>query len=323
MEQEWSRDIYLMHHYTLSTSVSFCPEDESIKYLWQTYLPTIAVDHPFLMQGLLALSALHLSQLRPDERSFRTTALRHQALALSLFRSTIPGLDQSNSDAMFGLAIILSITSVASSKWSPPLMQGGVAPLSDIIEPLLLTRGVVNILSHSSHWIAQGPMKPFLDLAPMNTPQAPLSSATVAQFAKLHAVIADVFLADSPTWKIFDEALVALKASYSEIVARHGQPSRNPGMAWKWPVMISQEFFSHLNHHDPLALIIFGHFAILSRGSLGPEWYLNEWADRAFASAKECLPMEWREYMIWPQEQLVDRLQAVIAGESADVVDSK
>jgi hypothetical protein len=89
-----------MHHYTKYTAASLMDNKEMTRQ-WEVIIPEVALLHPFLMEGLLALSALHLTSLRPKERATWTPlALNHQNIALASFRSTIPELNEENCHAL-------------------------------------------------------------------------------------------------------------------------------------------------------------------------------------------------------------------------------
>src|ERR1700709_50976 len=82
-------ELELLHHWTLFASIGFGdkPGDE---VLWQVEIPRIACKQPFLMRGILAVSALHMSRVRPDKRQeFLLRDVYHQNLALPSYRYVI------------------------------------------------------------------------------------------------------------------------------------------------------------------------------------------------------------------------------------------
>ena len=56
-----------MHHYSNNVAKAHHGRGERVLHLWSEHIPAEAVKHPFLMHGLLALSALHVAFLRPSE----------------------------------------------------------------------------------------------------------------------------------------------------------------------------------------------------------------------------------------------------------------
>lgn len=60
-------DMALLHHWVLTASLAMVNNHHMDKY-WQVTFPQISFKHPFVMSGLLALSALHLAYLQPEQR---------------------------------------------------------------------------------------------------------------------------------------------------------------------------------------------------------------------------------------------------------------
>jgi hypothetical protein len=86
------------------------------------------------------MSALHLTSQRPEDRSIWTPlALKHQNIALASFRRTLPALDEENCHAMFGLAILISVTSMAFASYGTQLSPGFTLDLDDAIVSCVLS----------------------------------------------------------------------------------------------------------------------------------------------------------------------------------------
>lgn len=88
--------------------------------LWQFTVPQLAVQFPFLMHGMLALSALHLAKLRPERRrKLITKATTNESQALPSYRSTVKNPNQENIHAIFAFSGFVAQYSLAASKsWS-------------------------------------------------------------------------------------------------------------------------------------------------------------------------------------------------------------
>lgn len=98
------------------------------------------------MNGLLAVSALHLAYLNPDlSKSYCTVSAHYQSLALDAFSSRVTDIDETNSDAYYllaGLIFLMSTFSIAhfeADKLTPNevaqsfiLVQGKLLPVSSL-----------------------------------------------------------------------------------------------------------------------------------------------------------------------------------------------
>lgn len=61
-------DTALFAHFIDSTSLSISKNNATLE-LWQHIVPGLATQHPFLLHGLLAISALHLASLSSDKEA--------------------------------------------------------------------------------------------------------------------------------------------------------------------------------------------------------------------------------------------------------------
>ncbi|GKT70800.1 LOW QUALITY PROTEIN: hypothetical protein ColTof4_03223 [Colletotrichum tofieldiae] len=97
-------DMALLHHWTISTSrtiVGFAGADD----WWQQAFPRIAFGHPFVMHGILSLTALHLAHLDlHNRRRYMADAARRHNQALHGFGEAIANISDDNSDAIFACA---------------------------------------------------------------------------------------------------------------------------------------------------------------------------------------------------------------------------
>lgn len=130
-------------------------------YLWRDVIPQEALRHPFLLHGLLAMSAMSLAYLRPDETDkFVTVCDKHQTVALSGFRAVLSGpVTEDTANAAFALSSIISVLSMARAKATaaarpPPIYLR----VEDVTEVFLLTRGVREVISLGVEHIKKGPL---------------------------------------------------------------------------------------------------------------------------------------------------------------------
>jgi predicted phosphohydrolase len=96
-----------MHHYTSVTSKTFS-DSPAQKVAWQEDIPTIAYDAEYLMDAILAVSALHLRALNPSDRSVVRASHGYMASALAKFSSLLKdGVSELNAEALFSTAALI------------------------------------------------------------------------------------------------------------------------------------------------------------------------------------------------------------------------
>jgi hypothetical protein len=154
--QEWtSQDPELMHHYTLHTSKTLARRPE-MQEAWQATIPEIAYGYEFLMHGILGLSALHLSHLKPEKYShYLANAGFHMSLGLRSYRRILMAPSQENCFALFCFSGLIMVYIYASPM--DPLESHSAAGLDSIFELLGLCRGTLVLRPFFDH-IQQSPL---------------------------------------------------------------------------------------------------------------------------------------------------------------------
>lgn len=95
---------------------NFCTEtyhtihrDPVQQSVWKDSVPRIARSFDFVMHSLLALSALHLSYLYPQEESYALQALLHHQFSIHLARKVLPRITNENCSALYIFSMLLAL----------------------------------------------------------------------------------------------------------------------------------------------------------------------------------------------------------------------
>lgn len=76
-------------------------KDEEDRRFWESRIPKVATEHPYVMDGLLAVAALHLASLRDDDApQWLETALTYQTQTTNGLRQDLAANPQ-NAEASF------------------------------------------------------------------------------------------------------------------------------------------------------------------------------------------------------------------------------
>ncbi|QDS77729.1 hypothetical protein FKW77_004430 [Venturia effusa] len=294
-----------MHHYTKRTASSLM-DDKEMKRHWEGVIPEEALKHPFLMEGLLAMSALHLTSMRPKERiTWTPLAFKHQHIALSHFRSIIPDINEENCHALLALSILISVTSMAFTSFGTNLGPDESIPVRDIIEPFMLIRGYGEIVGAAVQWLFIDPLRSVLVGHGVNVCEALPPIPVAERFSQLCQMVTNL-CQDGKFREVLTEAIETLQYVYTELIFSAGtELNKNPGIAWKWPYMCSQEYSNLLRKSHGGALIIFAHFALLSKTWDGI-WFLHGWAPRVINGIYAAVEPCWKEWLEWPRQQIRD-----------------
>lgn len=297
---DWSRDLYLMFHYSASTSKELTP-DETISHLWQYEIPTIAEKHPFLIHGLLAISALHLADEEPASMAeFLPLSMHHQNLAISSFRDQLSRITEENCDALFAQAVVVSMSCKLFSFIKAQRHSLQMPSVDDIIKPFLLTRGVGEVVAAAAQWIRAGPLAPMLYGHSMpNADHFQLPASTKIHFQNLRQHFQSTVL-DSEDLAAIMKSMDDLERIYQELTLWEREVVLNPGTVWKWPNSTPVEYARLLQQHHPQALLLYAHFVMLS-GIHSMYWYFRDWGNQAVTVIAASLPSDLRDMIQYPE----------------------
>ncbi|KAG7663619.1 UPC2 [[Candida] subhashii] len=107
-------DLKLMFHYTSQVASTITGAGISETNIWNTDIPMLAFEHPFLMHSLLAFSATHLSR---TEKGLDQCVTCHRGEALRLLREAVLNINADNTDALVASALILIMDSLANASF--------------------------------------------------------------------------------------------------------------------------------------------------------------------------------------------------------------
>ncbi|KAF5549785.1 UPC2-like protein [Fusarium mexicanum] len=96
-----TEDMALLHHWTVSTSLDVY-KNSALSVISQVIFPKIAFEHPFVMQALLGVTALHIAYLEPQQRlRYTAEAARYHSQGLQGFNEAISKSNEEIADGLF------------------------------------------------------------------------------------------------------------------------------------------------------------------------------------------------------------------------------
>ena len=250
------------------------------------------------MRGILAVAALHLACLRPEQQEqYRRIAVQHQDLALGRFRSIMTEIDQSSCHAFFALSSLIVVFAFAS-----PRASDSLAFTNDSQEPaewLPLIRGVHSILMSVWPWIKNGSLGGLLpDDIEKPSPQG-LSEAAENQFLQLSR-LCESSSNEEKVVEAYTGAIGGLRNCYVKLYSKASFECE-VSIAFLWPVMIPQEFITMLNSRTPEALIILAHYCVILH-HLDGYWWKTGWTRHLMANLYRELGEAWHPWLQWPND---------------------
>lgn len=319
-----SMDSKILDHYFASTFRSFMLSSDELGPIWLNAVPEIACAHPFILQGILACTALHMAYNDPKNRErYTLRAYAHQDAALPAYRFAIQHPSEDNCDAIITFAFLLAVYTFATEadNFDTPLfLVGGTAssPFEDdsgetLILPrwLYFLRAGCVMLCDVWEKITAGPVS-LLALA---------WEVEVENELSTHCALPhlDFFLSIIPndsSWSedsisLYRHAAIALAKSFAYVDRANKQSDFS---TWKilgvWAIHVDDGYVRLLSEKHPGALILLAHYCVILRYIDGL-WYFRGRPAKLIQSIYNVLDEAWRPFIQEPlREVLGDRLES-------------
>ncbi|KAJ5106459.1 hypothetical protein N7456_003134 [Penicillium angulare] len=272
--------------------------NEETRKVWEIHVLQEGLKEPFLMHGVLALSALHLASLRQDNRRvmWLDLAIAHKNTALSMFSAQLQNIDLSNPKAMMTFASLAFAFSLASV-----LNVGGEEDgpsLSSLTDVFHMARGVQAVMGTKQDFIRESNFAPLLSTA---RPDANIPMDTLDALDQLEQLLVQCGQADTgfgaPYYiKEIDSMRGLLPFTYD-------QPT-SMTMAGGWAIRLSQEYLEDLQSQKPLALVVLAHYCVFLHAAR-ENWCISSWGRRVFLDIREHLDPGWHPHIQWASLNII------------------
>ncbi|KAL8718130.1 MAG: hypothetical protein Q9225_004705 [Loekoesia sp. 1 TL-2023] len=288
-------DLELLHQFVTETCYTTSNRPESHE-IWRITVPKEGFNHDFLMRGILAVAALHLSHLRPDRAvDYQHIANSHQDRALGPFQAAMNTMTESNCHAFFALSSLIVVYGFASPR--TPSSLAFTYEGQDSTNWLAIIRGVNSILQPSWPWVENGPLRGLLQPGVFNTMDTRLPKPADHQLRQL-VELCETAEGGDEAIEAYTEAVKALRKCYAKIFTRSSVECE-VGTAFTWPVEVPDKYIQLLQARSPEALVILAHYCVVLH-HLDNYWWMKGWAAHLMENIYHELSQPWRDWIQWP-----------------------
>ncbi|KAF3353496.1 hypothetical protein VD0004_g8876 [Verticillium dahliae] len=310
-----SRDLELMHHFTISTCDTLTSR-EDMRHVWRVTVPQEGYKHSYVMHGMLAVAAVHKAQLVPSERqTYITLAAYHQSLGLEGFTPLMFDVNRDNWKPIFSFAsiVVLYVYLLPARSENQRLLT----PFPSILELFSFVRGIQSIMQKFVNYIPRTSFAPIIwsvwitDVDDPMNPHPPLENSCLPRdvyqaLKRLESAFDGGMRAD-----FRDDYLKAIKElmKVTRLLA-HAGVSVESGMVMFWPYVIPERIMLDIEALNPHALLLLSYYCVFLNILEGRYWYSRGWAKPLMAEIDLQLShhRELAELLKWPKEQImVDR----------------
>ncbi|KAL8840130.1 MAG: hypothetical protein Q9170_001478 [Blastenia crenularia] len=292
-------DLELLHQFVTETCYTTSNRPDSHE-LWRITVPKEGFHHDFLMRGILAVAALHLSHLRPESAGdYQHIAHSHQDRALSAFQAAMNTMTETNCHAFFALSSLIVVYQFAS-----PRTPGTLAftfETEDSMNWLAMIRGVNSILQPSWPWVENGPLRGLLQPGVFNTTDTRLPKPADHQLRQL-AELCETAAGGNEAVQAYIDAVKALRKCFAKIFTRSSVECEI-GTAFTWPVEVPDKFVELLHARNPEALVILAHYCVVLH-HLDNYWWMKGWGAHLLENIYDELSQPWRDWIQWPSNTI-------------------
>ncbi|KAE8374548.1 hypothetical protein BDV26DRAFT_269820 [Aspergillus bertholletiae] len=292
--REWNgQDPELMHHYCISTCITLS-DQEDVQHAWRTEVPKIAYSYEFLMHGILSLSALHLSYVKPEKHShYLTSSTFHMALGLQTFRIILRKPTKENCFALFAFSSIIVAWICAV-----PTDSKDAQPLSSVIEMFNLCRGIITLLEFFP-LIQKSPLGPLMGQDWSEKEHLPLRlfHGLDGQIDRLRSQLTVEVLSEEET-SILEHAIDELKKTCQRIEPAH-LPSAC-GLVYVWPLSVRAGFVGLIEQRQPFALVLLAYYCA-QLYVFRSFWLIEKRAESLLSEVLAVIPPGYADLLDWPR----------------------
>lgn len=288
------RDLALMQHWTVATCYGFGDIFVDDSNAWREHVPMLAQQFPFLMRGILALSALHLAKTTPDRNlrnSHLQTAAYHQDLAIPEYRSALLDVKHDNAEAIMAFCAILTIYSFAAPK-EPGLLFAEGQP-----EWVFLHRSVGDMPLHWQSWLENSFLDRHLHRRRLGTVDPSLNPEDY-RLGCLEALITSLPPDEASEAPAYEGALYWLRQAYAHANNPESMLGEKDALLF-WIERVPQAYVELLSLHRPRAMVFLANATVLVKGA-SHLWYFEGFAEHMINEARQVMGVEYLPWIDWP-----------------------
>jgi hypothetical protein len=292
-----TEELHLMIHYINSTceTMSHGPD----LTVWKIAIPEEAVRYDFLMDGLLALSSLHLAFKNPGvNRRYAQIALHYQNVGLRRYTNALKHISTDNSHALFAYAVITTVMTLAV----PGSHQQMDLPdcITSLVSMFELLQGVRIIGDASRESLRTGKFGPLFREIPLDIERpvaAPNVLNAMLDLRERAGTVAKYVQPDKHG--VYLSGIEGLELVFGSVAT-----SNHLGPIMAWPAMINKKLLEFFKQGDPMAQLIFLHYGVLLL------YTHDRWWGRSFglrlidslAASLSAIDAEWASWTRWVKD---------------------
>ncbi|KKK15809.1 hypothetical protein ARAM_001191 [Aspergillus rambellii] len=288
----------LLHHYSTSTcyTISMHP---MLQMVWRIRVPQVGFSFHFVLRAILALAALHLAHLKPENRAhYVAEAEFHHNMALQMASAVLSNITEENAPAIYLFSTLTSIISCAKPRLPDDCWMIGDRD----IEWLTLFRGTWFIIESAENAIKTSVLSPiFINGIRRRRAREAKSTTNMSFLDDLRRLLKETVM-DAKELACYLDAVDEMSKSFATI-ADVGPDNCQTADVFVWILETSEDYLRLLRERKPEALVIFSYFCVITK-ALEWAWWMQGLSTHLIEGIYRQLSEEHRCWLQWPMEQL-------------------
>jgi hypothetical protein len=279
--------------------------NEATKEVWQFLVPEEALSHPFIMLGLLAVSAIHLADAKGENMKAEcmNKSLLYQHQALLIFRELLDDFNGDNAKALFAFSSILAIFYFGFLR-----LENVINPSScmdNLFRVLILSEGVQNVLRICGLSIQESNFSPIFVSASVEMKYSiPLPDEVRLAVNRLYIANTAYGVQDSGhDTAVYQEAIIILEDALNAVYRDHVLTNA----ACRWAIKCPRQFLRSLQEREQMALVILCFYCVVLH-RLRHIWCFEGWATVILKSTWPVLEPQRRHLAHWAATEILGEI---------------
>ena len=299
-------DLELLHFYMSATSFSITSAPRQREF-FQVDIFKMAFASEMVLRGILALSALHLCHVRPDDKKrYLVAAALHHDTALQGYQSGLKNITPENEHACQLFKIFLDLFN-----WAAPGGIGNSFLVShdgpqEIVEWIKVVRVGHAVLFGAIKGHSPGPLAPLWKQwegrgRNRTDDQFPADELRYNRLARLWTPSTESSLLTAAQVETLVENLKVLQNVHTLVFKDSVIDSISALLAWF--VLITEEYMTMLHDRIPEAWVLLAHFC-LSVKRMERYWWAEGKAAALLLVISRFLGNAWNDWIQWPLQEV-------------------
>jgi hypothetical protein len=280
----------IIHWFTTTVHTVNSTSNTAALEVCQTVVLKEAMQHHFLLHGLLALSALHLAESHTDSQKYTRIATDYHTQGLALYHSILSDINESNYSASIAFSSITTMFAFGIYKPKAP-KTFGIELVQDLAQIFLLAKGWHNVVRVADALECRAGSAVFPSHNPII---GTLSTDMEAAFGRLHA------LNQGHDTALYTLAIDSLKSVFGTLA--NGR-SDDPHLALEWVNTMPDDFVRLITQRQSLAMVILGYYCVVL-DRVPQVWWLRGWSKGVFSVIWKDIHHPYQDTLEWPKKMI-------------------